>query len=91
MANAIYRRYNTLDVKTGGTAALTGTIQVNSVNAERNVLLIEQESMKVRRMTRSNSLGQYTFARLKAGIVWLILCIDEQGLYNAGVKSHEST
>ena len=87
-----YRRFAWADTTTGGPATISGVVrELTTPVGSRPVYLLVQESLVVRRATRSASNGTYSFAGLSTGIQWLVLAVDPNGAYNAVVADRVTT
>lgn len=91
MSNALYRRCIQSDYQTLGSAVIGGVVRVLTAPASRPVYLFENDSLRLRRATRSAADGTYSFTNLAVGVSWLVLAVDQDGAYNAVVADRVVT
>lgn len=91
MARIALRRIARLDVLTGGLQTISGPLKVLTAPASRPVYLFDQETLALRRATRSAVDGSYAFTNLAAGRDWMVVAIDDTGLYNATIADRVRT
>jgi len=93
MSGVAHRRRAWVDVETGGTAVVSGTVTVSpSTPVRRRVLLLEAESLRVRRAAWSDpTTGAYEFTGLAESAEWLVLGLDQTATHNATVKDRVQT
>lgn len=92
MSAVAYRRRAFLDVETGGLATISGTVRILTAPAGRPVYLLEQDTLRLRRVTASHpTTGAYAFANVAESREWLVLAIDTAGAYNATVADRVAT
>lgn len=91
MALELFRRNGRVDTEWTGPSSLSGVLTVNGLPSKREVYLLDLDSKTVRRSTYSDASGNYNFAGLPAGLQWIILFIDGNGIYNAVARSHVTT
>lgn len=73
-----------VDAVYGGTLAIADTVTVNSVQAQKRVMLLDRRTGQVIRSTVSAADGSYRFDGLRAGI-YCILSFDDTLVFNACV------
>lgn len=93
MSSVAYRRRAWVDVESGGAAVVSGTTKVSpDTPARRQVLLLEAESLRVRRAAWSDpTTGDYAFSDLADGREWLVLGLDQTATHNATIKDRVFT
>lgn len=91
MALEAYRRNGTIQTELVGSSTISGVLSVNGVPSSREILLMDMDAKVIRRITYSDSSGNYSFTKLSSGTQWLLLSIDSNGIYNAVVRSHLTT
>ena len=75
----------TVDVVYGGTLAITGTVTVNGIQAQKRVMLLDRRTCQVIRSTVGASDGGYSFGNLRAGVYCILSFDDAATLFNARV------
>lgn len=83
MAIIAVRREAFIDAETGGSAVISGVIRILTSTASRPVYLLENDTLRVRRVTQSAPNGAYSFVNIAAGMLWLVMTLDTDGAYNA--------
>lgn len=82
---------NTLPYR-NGTLRIAGTLKLVGpplTPAQRRVVLLERDSLRVVRGTYSDASGNYTFEKLDAYPAgYIVLGIDQTGVYNADVADN---
>lgn len=82
---------NTLPLR-NGTLRIAGTLKLVGpplIPAQRRVLLMERDSLRVVRSTYSNADGNYAFEKLASYAAnYIVLGIDQTGVYNADVADN---
>lgn len=92
MANTAFRRFGSFDARVYGPATIGGTVKVLTVPVAREVLLMEQDGLRVAKTTWSSATtGAYSFPNIKADREWLLLTFDPTGAYNAVVADRVTT
>lgn len=92
MSNNAYRRYVQADILTAGTATISGVVrELTTPVAGREVFLLRQADMMVRRRTLSGAGGAYSFASIASDTEWLVLAVDPNAAYNAVVADRVAT
>lgn len=84
--NTLWGRHHTKDIITGGTVTLSGVTTINgAVCPNALVVLMERDSLSIRRAVRSDAAGAYSFVGLAEDMLWTVLAFDPTGTYNAEV------
>lgn len=92
MSNIAYRRHTASDFLTAGPAAISGIVrELTTPVAGREVFLLRQADLAVRRRSVSGVGGAYSFPNIAAGTEWLVLAIDPNAAYNAVVADRVAT
>lgn len=76
------RREAFVDIETGGPITLIGVIKILTNPVSRPVYLLENDTLRVRRVTQSAANGAYAFTGIAAGMSWMVLSVDTDGAYN---------
>ncbi len=75
-----------------GQSVISGVVRELTIPVRgRQVLLLERETMRVIRETRSGSNGAYSFQSLSVGLDCVLLSFDPNGAYNAVVADRVQT
>lgn len=92
MSSIAYRRYIQADILTAGPATISGVVrELTTPVAGREVFLLRQADLAVRRKAVSGVGGAYSFPNIAAGTEWLVIAIDPHAAYNAVVADRVST
>lgn len=92
MSTVAYRKYSNRDIKSGGGAQISGVVrQLTTPVGDKDVALLDGESLELRRTTRSASNGTYSFPLVAEGRAWVVVAFDPSGAYNAVIADRVQT
>lgn len=92
MSGIAHRRAAQIGPMASGPATVTGVVrEIATPVSGRLVVLVEQSSMRARRVTITGAGGVYSIEKLPAGRQWLVLAVDPAGAYNAVVADRVQT
>jgi hypothetical protein len=91
MANILVGTVYTTQPWISGQATISGTVDIITAPASRPVLLLRRDNLQCVAETRSATDGTYSFANLAEGREWLVIGIDDAGVYNATIADRVFT
>lgn len=75
-------------LSSGGTGTISGTITVNSAQAQKRVLLFSRQSPHCLRATVSAADGSYSFTSMDINRKYYVVAFDDDAIYNAQIADH---
>jgi hypothetical protein len=86
MASLALRTLSRAFVMDTGNATISGFVRELTAPVSRPVYLLDQDSLRVLRETRSGHTGAYSFPNMEAGRQYMVLAIDSTGARSAVVS-----
>lgn len=91
MASFSKPTYHKANIRNIGPATISGVVRELTTPVSRPVYLLEQESFRILRATRSASNGTYSFQNMEADKQYIVMSLDPAGAYNAVVADRVTT
>lgn len=91
MASLALRTLARAFVMDTGNATISGVVRELTTPVVRPVYLLDQDSLRVLRETRSGSNGAYSFPNMEEGRQFVVMSVDPNGAYNAVIADRVQT
>lgn len=91
MANKNFSRFGRAHLYRIGVTTISGVVRELTTPVSRQVVLLEQNSLRPLRETRSASNGTYSFPNMEENQEYLVMAFDHNGAYNAVIADRVAT